>query len=268
MKKILLAIMIGASIVACSDDKDVLIPLPNDVTFNDITLERFSFQKVENGFAVPAAHENGVELHGFALSNRNNRSFTWTGTQMALDSNIYSVYTRRPNANQVFAVGCAEAGQAWFSLQKPAVVEHILVANTTYNYLALTYGNVLGTPEKPEVNPNLPGGSDKKGIWHSWVPGGVKKMVDSDRDYFKLIVKGFRGEQQVGEVEFYLCTRQGDPAHPTWSWVRDDWYKVELNALGTVDKIAFELLSTDVEVSTGRMRTPAYFCLDGIRIKK
>ena len=267
MKNILLAILIGVSMMACSDDKDILEPLPNDVTFNELSLERFSFQESENGFSARAAHTNGVTLQGFAYSNRNNRSFTWTGTQTALDSNIYSVYTRRPNANQVFAVGCLEDGDVSFTLEKSAMIEHILVANTTYNYLALTYGDVLGTPEKLEVNPNLPGGSNKKGIWHTWVPGGVKKMVDVDQDYFKLIVKGYKGQQLTGEVEFYLCTRQGDPEHPAWSWVRDDWYKVDLSALGIVNKVTFELKSTDIEESTGRMRTPAYFCLDGIRIK-
>lgn len=267
MRTIVLAILIGMSAAACSEDKDILEPIPNDVTFNELSLERFSFEKKDNGFFAAAAHANGVTLHGFAYSNRNNRSFTWTDTQTALDSNIYSVYTRRPNASQVFAVGCLEKGAVWFALEKPASIEHILVANTTYNYLALTYGDVLGTVEKPEVNPNLPGGSNKKGIWHTWVPGGVKKMVDADRDYFKLIVKGYKGEQSTGEVEFYLCTRQGDPEHPDWSWVRDDWYKVDLSGLGIVDKVAFELESTDRDEATGRMRTPAYFCLDGIRIK-
>lgn len=265
MKKILLAILMGMCLLACSDDKDVLVPLPNDVTFNELSLDRFSFNKAESGFSARAAHVNGVTMHGFAYSNRNNRSFTWTNTKTALDSNIFSVYTRRPNAGQVFAVGCLSDGESWFTLESPAVVEHILVANTTYNYLALTYGDVLGTPEKPEVNPNLPGGSNKKSIWHSWVPGGVKKMVDEDQDYFKLIVKGYRSEQIKGEVEFYLCTRRGDTQHPDWSWVRDDWYKVDLSALGEVDKVAFELKSSDME--EGRMRTPAYFCLDGIRIQ-
>ena len=72
----------------------------------------------------------------------------------------------------------------------------------------------------------------------------------------------------TGTVNFYLCTRKGDPENPDWSRVVNDWYPVDLSALGVVDKIVFDLESTDIEAGTGRMRTPAYFCLDGIRIQE
>ena len=65
-----------------------------------------------------------------------------------------------------------------------------------------------------------------------------------------------------------MCTRKGDPENPDWSRVVNDWYPVDLSALGVVDKIVFDLESTDIEAGTGRMRTPAYFCLDGIRIQE
>ena len=140
--------------------------------------------------------------------------------------------------------------------------------NTTYAYLAMVYGDQYGTPEAPVANPNIPGSADKKGVWYSNVPGGVKKLVDEDKDYFKLIIKGFKDNTQTGTVNFYLCTRKGDPENPDWSRVVNDWYPVDLSALGVVDKIVFDLESTDIEEGTGRMRTPAYFCLDGIRIQK
>jgi len=49
--------------------------------------------------------------------------------------------------------------------------------------------------------------------------------------------------------------------------VINDWYKVDLSSLGVVSKVVFHVASSDVEEGTGRMRTPPYFCLDGIRIK-
>lgn len=64
-----------------------------------------------------------------------------------------------------------------------------------------------------------------------------------------------------------MCTRKGDPENPDWSRVVNDWYPVDLSALGVVDKIVFDLESTDIEEGTGRMRTPAYFCLDGFGFK-
>ena len=142
MRKFLAVIMIWAGLSACSDDKDVLVSIPNDVTMNELELGRFTHRIQESGFTSKAAHTNGVKFNtvknsdgtysGFAYSNRNNRSFTWTATQEALDSNIYSVYTRYPNANEVYAVACVKNDDAYFTLEKPAVVEQIQVANTTY----------------------------------------------------------------------------------------------------------------------------------------
>lgn len=278
MKKLYIAMIVMAGIISCSDDKDVLVDIPNDVTLNELALGRFTHQIPDGGFTSRAAHSNGVTFNtnknsdgtysGFAYSNRNNRSFTWTATQEALDSNIYSVFTRYPNANEVYAVACVKDDDAYFTLEKPAVVEHILVGNTTYAYLAMVYGEQHGTPEEPVANPNIPGSANKKGVWYSNVPGGVKKMVDADKDYFKLVIKGFNGSNQTGTVNFYLCTRKGDPENPDWSRVVNDWYPVDLSSLGVVDKIVFNLESSDIEAGTGRMRTPAYFCLDGIRIQK
>ena len=185
-----------------------------------------------------------------------------------MDSNIYSVYTRFPNANEVYAVGRVEGDDTYFTLGTPAVVEHILVANTTYTYLALVYGDQYGTEEEPVANPNIPGSANKKGVWFTNVLGGVKKMVDADKDFYKLIVTGYNGETETGQVEFYLCTRKGDPSHPAWSLVINDWYKVDLSSLGEVSKVVFHVASSDIEAGTGRMRTPPYFCLDGIRIKE
>jgi hypothetical protein len=278
MKKLIPTITLALLLAACADDREVLAPIPNDVTLNELTLERFTHVIPDNGFTARAAHANAVTFNtrkgaggaysGFAYSNRNNRSFTWTATPEALDSNIFSVYTRFPNANETYAVARVEGDDAFFTLETPAVVEHVLVANTTYDYLALAYGDQLGTLAEPVANPNIPGGTGKTGVWYTNVPGGVKKMVDEDNDYFRLVARGFNGTAPAGEVTFYLCTRKGDPRNPDWSLVVNDWYKMELSSLGVVSKVVFYLESSDVEAGTGRMRTPPYFCLDGIRIAR
>ena len=171
MRKWCFIFILIVGLAACSDDKDVLAPVPNDVTLNELSLERFTHMIPDGGFTSKAAHENSVTFNtkknndgtyaGFAYSNRNNRSFTWTATQEALDSNIYSVYTRFPNANEIYAVGRVEGDDTYFTLESPAVVEHILVANTTYVYLALVYGDQYGTEEEPVANPNIPGSAGR-----------------------------------------------------------------------------------------------------------
>ncbi|MDR1415113.1 MAG: DUF4465 domain-containing protein [Odoribacteraceae bacterium] len=276
MKNLILATIFLAA-TACSDDRDLLVPIPNDVTMNELSLDRFTHVIPENGFTSRAAHQNAVTFNtnkksdgtyaGFAYSNRNNRSFTWTATPQALDSNIFSVYTRYPNATEVYAVARVDGDDAFFTLETPAVVEHVLVANTTYAYLALVYGDQYGTSAAPVANPNIPGGAAKTGVWYANVPGGVKKMVDEDADYFKLTAKGYNGNTATGEVTFYLCTRKGDPANPAWSLVVNDWYRVDLASLGVVSRVVFYLESSDLDVG-GNMRTPPYFCLDGIRLAR
>lgn len=270
----LVALPLFASILSCSDDNlGLKAPYLDDVTLNELTPGRFSHVIPEGGFTSKGVHFNTVKNGagdleaGFAYSTRSNRSYTWTNTKVALDSNIFSVYTEnRPNRTETFAVCKVSGDNAFLTLDKATIVEHILVGNTTYNYFALQNGDVFGTVEKPEENPNIP--SKPKGIWYSFVPGGVKKMLLEDKDYFKLIVKGFEGTTAKGEVEFFLCTRGGDVLHPTWDLVINDWYKVDLTSLGSVDKLVFYLESSDVEAGTGRMRTPAYFCLDGIRLER
>ena len=101
MRKWCFIFVLIIGLAACSDDKDVLAPVPNDVTLNELSLERFTHIIPDGGFTSKAAHRNSVTFNtkkngdgtyaGFAYSNRNNRSFTWTATQEALDSNIYSV---------------------------------------------------------------------------------------------------------------------------------------------------------------------------------
>jgi hypothetical protein len=53
--------------------------------------------------------------------------------------------------------------------------------------------------------------------------------------------------------------------YPTQSYLLNDWYKCDLTSLGQVDKVVFHLASSDN--AGGVMRTPSYFCMDGIRIK-
>lgn len=271
IKKYISAVLIFLTILSCSEDKDVLIPFAKDITLNELELGRFTHEIPDGGFNSDVVHFNTVKnsdgsFSGFAFSNRNNRSFTYTNSQAAIDSNRFSVYTKKPNYSKVYAVACVKDDDAYLTLENPTVVEHILVGNTTYNFLALKYGDSHGTEEKPEKNINIYSG--EKSIWYSNVPGGVKKMTTDDNDFFKLIIKGFEGTTEKGEVEFYFCSMGGDPNNPTYDYVIDDWYKVDLASLGEVDKLVFYLESSDVDSDTGKMRTPSYFCIDGIRLKK
>ena len=63
MRKFLAVIMIWAGLSACSDDKDVLVSIPNDVTMNELELGRFTHRIPESGFTSKAAHTHGVKFN-------------------------------------------------------------------------------------------------------------------------------------------------------------------------------------------------------------
>lgn len=271
MKKIILtAITSIALFTACSDDMDVLVPYPTNITFNELKLDKnFTHNVPEGGFASQGIHFNtkkaadGQLEAGFCYSNRSQRSFVWKNDVVSMDTVRYSVWTTKPNTTETYVVCHVKGDDAFFTLDNPSVIEYMLVANTTWGNLAMTYGDTYGTVEEPVANPNIP--SAPKGVWHSYVPGGVKKFAAGDR--FKLTAKGFKDGKATGTTTFDLACMKANAEHPEWNYIVTDWTRMNLTALGTVDKVVFYLESTDVNVD-GSMRTPSWFCLDGIQLKQ
>lgn len=145
-------------------NRDVLIPYPNDITFEDQTLGRFTFEipgapftagDNKSGTITVNVKNNGDgTFSGFAISNHNWRSYPWNLSpdfapgslsqaqiKESIDSAIFSVYTTSTNKTDNFLVGYAKDDDASISINTPSIVEHILVANTTYNYLLESYGS-------------------------------------------------------------------------------------------------------------------------------
>jgi hypothetical protein len=332
---------------SCSDEiKESSIDYPNDVIFDELELTPYTHKTLDAAF-TSAAHSNGTITFnakknadgthtGFSLSSRNYRSYPWSlssphgfsnpsATQIkeAVDTCIYSVYSGSyPNQLGTFSIVKVEGDEAYFTLDKPRTVEHILVANTTYNYLLLNYGSRysssldattqaylanLPTGALASVrNPNIPDAAASKfGVWYLPAPkgdiirlagqqtlykrqkgheaaeaaraGGKGEGVakaDSTATataavsgYFKLTVKGFLGGTSTGSVDYYLATLPNVAPAPfdKWNVIQGFWAKVELAALGKVDKVIFYLDSSDKD-SNGNSRIPPYFCIDGIRL--
>ncbi|MDR2385897.1 MAG: DUF4465 domain-containing protein [Tannerella sp.] len=333
---------------ACADEiKESSIEYPNDVVFDELELTPFTHKTPDAAFTSAAYHSGVITFNakknadgshsGFALSSRNYRSYPWSLSiphgyanpddaqiKEAVDSCIYSVFSGTyPNQLGAFAVVRVEGDEACFTLDRPRTVEHVLVANTTCNYLLLTYGSrysssldattqayLPGQPESPALvrNPNIPDASSSKfGVWHlptshgdlirlegqqilhkrqkgheaaeaARADGKPESVAKSDSTtaatnavdgYFKLIVKGFNAGTPTGSVEYYLATlaKVAPAPYSEWNIIQGFWAKVDLSALGEVDKVIFYLDSSDKDAN-GNMRTPPYFCLDGIRLSK
>lgn len=327
MKQIKLLFALAAFAIlalSCKDEvKDKLIDFANDVTFNEgegisITPDHLDFMVPDAPFKASAYHKGEVTMNvkknsdgthsGFALSNKNYRSYPWctakprtvepTDAQIkaAADTSIYSVFTNYPNQLKTFTVVRVDGDEAYFTIDRPRVVEHVLVANNNFNFLLLTNGSVFSsnlnamTQTYQETvagayavvrNPTLPDASASKfRVWYmpdyydfgsgsDYIRLAGHKSIYGQAGYLKLIAKGYNGTTQTGESVYYLAAMKGvlPEPHNEWEFILNTWSAWDLSELGQVDKVVFYMDSSDKDAG-GKMRTPPYFCLDGIRLSK
>ncbi|MEJ2881320.1 DUF4465 domain-containing protein [Pedobacter sp. GR22-6] len=185
---IMLFAICSIALLSCEKDNKILIPYPEDITFEDQSLGTFTFNiptapfksgNEKTGVVTLNVKNNGDgTFSGFALSNKNWRSFPWSLSpdfppaggltpakiKSAVDSCIFSVYTTTTNQTNNFLVASVKDEDASFTLDKPTVVEHVLVANTSYNYLLETYGSVYSGTLDANTQAYTIGGTKVKNI--------------------------------------------------------------------------------------------------------
>ncbi|WP_316791895.1 DUF4465 domain-containing protein [Pedobacter frigoris] len=316
---IMLAVICSIALFSCEKENRILIPYPEDITFEDQTLGTFTFNipnapfksgTEKTGIVTMNVKNNGDgTFSGFAVSNKNWRSFPWSLSpdfppaggltpakiKSAIDSCIFSVYTTTTNQTNNFLVASVKDEDASFTIDKPTVVEHVLVANTSYNYLLETYGSIYSGTLDANTQAYTIGGTKVKNInianpstlmyGRFTLPGpGGQNVISLAGDevlarrssgnatlakgFVKLTVKGYNGTAATGSVDYWLAIRPNvDPANPTFNYVAVNWSKVDLTALGVVNKVVFSL-SSSYKDGAGNMLIAPYFCLDGIRLRK
>ena len=110
----------------------------------------------------------------------------------------------------------------YIDLKTPAQAYAMTITNNTYSYYCLLNGSAYS------------------------------KKFGAD-DYFRLIVKGVRSGEVTGTITLNLAA-QGQ--------ILDEWVTVSLLSLGEVDRIYFQMESSDT--GDWGMNNPAYFCLKNI----
>lgn len=179
---------IGSTVLfSCKTKRDVLIPYANDITFEEQPLDRFSYNIPDAPFKAGDAASGIITVNvknngdgtfsGFAVSNKNWRSYPWNLSpdfapagltpdqlQSSIDSTIFSVYTTRPNHTGTYLVGCVKDDDASITLDNASVVEHVLVANTTYNFLLESYGSIYSGTLDPATQQFLINGTKVRNI--------------------------------------------------------------------------------------------------------
>lgn len=116
---------------------------------------------------------------------------------------------------------------------KEAVFDHVWVTNATYTAISMQTGDQF-----------------------------AKKFSYENKDWMKITATGFKADgSQSSTVELYLA----DFRTETSGGIVTEWTKLDLSSLGSVNKIVFNVESSDV--GDWGMNTPAYFCMDDLAIR-
>ena len=150
-------------------------------------------------------------------------------------NNQYSAITAGgAKGSENYAVFNLAMGRDTVLLSKDDKLDSVFITNSTYAYLSMKEGDMFAKQF-----------------------GGTS---GDDEDWFLLTIRGLRDGVATDTIEFYLADYSF--ADNGQDYIVDEWIKVDLADLDTVDMLEFSLTSSD----TGDygMNTPAFFCLDNL----
>ncbi len=209
-------------------------------TFEDLTLD--SANAYWNGSDTSGGFQSGS---AYFYNSYNADWGSWSGfayTNMTDDtttgwSNQYSAITASGvNGSANYAVSYAGGGSSLKLTGDLAgtTLKGVFITNSTYAALSMQDGDAYAKKF---------GGAD-----------------GTDPDWFLLTIKGYAQGTYTDSVNFYLADFRSDD--PQQDYILKNWAWVDLQQLGPVDSLTFELHSSDV--GTYGMNTPAYFCMDNL----
>ncbi|MEG1765718.1 MAG: DUF4465 domain-containing protein [Muribaculaceae bacterium] len=142
----------------------------------------------------------------------------------------------------------------WNSMEK----ENVAIADAS---CIIKYGNdakpISFTPQSMFITNNTY-------AFYSMTNGSAYSKKFAKGDYFVLKVYGIKSDgSRVGPINAYLADYRSEN-NAEWVMLKE-WTSVNLEALGTVDYIYFQMASSD----TGQwgMNNPGYCCIDRLKIK-
>jgi len=165
--------------------------------------------------------------------------FSYSRVNAGNQSGFQNQYAAKPGTGSSGSAHYAIAynsfvGDSVITFGAQVQVASIDISNTAYAYFSMKEGD--------QFSKKFGGGSG------------------NDPDFFKLRILGFQGATQTAAVDFFLADYRFE--NNAQDYVVDQWTRVDLASLGTIDSLKFALSSTD----NGQfgMNTPAYFAMDRI----
>lgn len=184
----------------------------------------------------------GFALGGSAISRWNDMT---TEGYLNQCSAYYSDVTTGKgghNGSETFSLVYAAVGMGpsyptyiEFENDEEKVIDHMYISNATYAVLSMTYGDGWG-----------------------------KAFSYADQDWFKVTIQGYdaAGNKTGTPVEYYLADFRTADA----PGIITGWHKVDLSPVGNANRLIFSMSGSDG--SGNNLKTPAYFCIDDIAIRR
>ncbi len=213
--------------------------------FEDLELDEDTFSIGTEGSTSFSSSLLNFEVNGDPNESSTFNGFVYSNITGSNSDELYQLYGayRTPDDydSENYAVVGLSDPDLTATFTTTDGVDHLFkemyVDNTYYNYTAI-----------------------EQGTDYSKVFGGDD---GTDPDWFKITIRGYDSTgAQKGEIEFYLAdhtavTNKND-------YTLEEWTSIELSDLGYVSRIELSFSSTDV--FDGEMLTPAYVCIDNIKI--
>ena len=167
---------------------------------------------------------------GFAVSKE-------TDTETSGWSNQYSAKAGSGadgSDNYMTSYISSYAGATYIKLATAKNITSVEITNSTYAYNSMRDGDAYSKKF---------GGDD-----------------GNDKDTLVLSIIGYKDDVKTDSIDFFLADFRNDDND--YDYIINNWRKVNLSYLGTVDSVVFKLTSSDN--GAYGMNTPAYFCMDNL----
>lgn len=224
--------IVALSFTACTTES----PVPDSFTVS--TLVDFENVKLNSDSIWNGSDGSGSFTTKVATFNNNYNSawFSWSGFACSAKKDTKtSGYTNQYSVS----AGSGALGSKQFALTYGTAtllcdsnvygnfsIKSLMLTNSTYTYLDMQNGSAYS-----------------------------KKFVAGD--WYKITITGYLNNTKTSAVDYYLADfRNGK------TLLSNTWTKVDVSALGKVNKVVFTLDSSDK--GTYGMNTPAYACVDNI----
>ena len=189
---------------------------------DSIFLFRNQFSRNDYGFGLYDS------WFGFAYSRMKD------DTTSGIDNQYSAIAAGGAFGSEKYGVFSLLEGKDTIWLSEPAALDSVFITNGTYPYISMRDGDMFARKFGGETG--------------------------DDPDWFLLSLVGILGGAITDTVEFYLADYRD--SNNENDYIIDDWMKVDLSPLDSVDMIEVSLSSSDV--GDFGMNTPAYFCMDNL----